>query len=153
MSVKTKALGEKLLHVTRTKPVTVQEEAPLGEVLALMRQKQVHCVMVCKGKKLSGVFTERDFLMKALGKKTFGPIKEYMTPNPVIGYLEETVGEAVEVMNEKGLRNLPLVDEQGAPASLVTVNTIIRYLADHFPAEVVNRPPQPRMVSEETDGA
>lgn len=153
MSVKTKALGEKLSHVTRTKPVTVQEEAPLGEVLALMRQKQVHCVMVCKGKKLSGVFTERDFLMKALGKKAFGPIKDYMTPNPVIGSLEQTVGEAVEVMNEKGLRNLPLVDEQGAPASLVTVNTIIRYLADHFPAEVLNRPPQPHRVSEETDGA
>lgn len=154
MSVKTKALGEKLVHVARTKPVTVQESASVKEVLALIRQKQVHCVMVCNGPKLSGIFTERDFLMKALGRANSNdPIRKYMTPEPVIGYLEETLGEAVEVMNAKGLRNLPLVDEQGTPASLLTVNTIIRYLADHFPAEVVNRPPQPHRVSEHTDGA
>lgn len=154
MSVKTKALAEKLVHVTRTKPVTVSETASLGKVLALMRAKKVHCIMVCKGKKLSGIFTERDYLMKALGKaKSAEPIAKYMTPKPVTAYLKETLGEVIEVMNQKGLRNLPLVDASGSPASLVTANTIIRYLADHFPAEVVNRPPQPHMISEETDGA
>jgi CBS domain-containing protein len=154
MSVKTKALAEKLVHVTRTKPVTVLETAKLGAVLALMREKKVHCVMVCKGKKLTGVFTERDYLNKALGKaKSSEPISKYMTPKPLTAYLEETLGEVIEVMNQKGLRNLPLVGKGGEPASLVTVNTIIRYLADHFPAEVVNRPPQPHLVSEETDGA
>jgi MFS transporter, MHS family, proline/betaine transporter len=153
MSVKTKALREKLSHVTRTKPVTVPETASVREVLALMREKQAHCVMVCKGPALSGIFTERDYLMKVLGRaKGAEPIRDFMTPKPLIATLDQTLGEAIEAMNAKGLRNLPLVDEQGAPASLLTVNAIIRYLADHFPAQVVNRPPAP-MVSNEQDGA
>lgn len=154
MSVKTKALAEKLVHVARTKPITVQEKDAVGDVLALMRKKEVHCVMVCSGPKLSGIFTERDFLMKALGKAKSGDlIREYMTPNPLIGTPDQTLGEAVEIMNAKGLRNLPLIDENGTPTSLVTVNTVIRYLAEHFPAEVVNQPPRPHMVTDETDGA
>ena len=92
--------------------------------------------------------------MKTLGKASSSePISRYMTPEPLTGRLEETLGEVVEVMNAKGLRNLPLVDSLGAPASLVTADTIIRYLADHFPAAVVNRPPQPHMHSDQMDGA
>lgn len=154
MSVKTKALSEKLTYVTRTKPVTVQENATVGEVLSLMREKQIHCVLVCQGSKLAGIFTERDYLMKAIGRaKSKDPIRAYMSPDPVTGYLDETVGEAIEVMNAKGLRNLPLVDDQGAPTSLLTVTRTIQYLADHFPAEVVNRPSAPHIVTQDADGA
>ncbi len=154
MSVKTKALSEKLLRVVRDQPVCVEESATVREALTLMRERQTSCLMVCRGRRLVGIFTERDFLMKAAGRaKPRDPIRSYMTPSPDIARLEQTVGEAIEVMNEKGFRNLPLVDEGGSPASLVTVNGIIRYLADHFPAAVVNRPPQPHLISEEMDGA
>ncbi len=154
MSIKTKALSEKLGHVVRTKPVCVQEDLPVGKALELMRQKGVHCLMVCKGSKLTGIFTDRDHLMKVLGRaKGSEPMSAFMTPSPVIGSTEQTVGETVEIMSAKGLRNLPLVDEAGAPTSLVTVDTLIRYLADHFPAAVVNRSPAPHLVSDEADGA
>jgi len=154
MSVKTKALSEKLAHVVRYEPAIVQESTPVKDALARMRQKQKPALMVCKGKKLVGIFTERDYLMKVLGAaKSADPIGKYMTPTPVTGRLDETLGEVIEVMDEKHLRTLPLVDETGAVASVVTVLTVIQYLADHFPAAVVNRPPQPHVVSEEVDGA
>lgn len=154
MSSKTKALNEKLAHVARAKPITVQEDCGLGEGLALMRRHKIPCLLVCKGPKLSGVFTERDFLMKAAGKSCESePIRNFMTAPPIIVSEESTVGGAVELMNSKGLRNLPLVDAAGAPVSLVTVSSLIRYLAEHFPAAVVNLPPQPQMAAEETDGA
>ncbi len=154
MPPKTKALAEKLAHVARTKVVSVEETVPIQEAIALMREKKIHCLMVTKGGKLCGVFTDRDFLMKAFGKALSGKTaRDYMTPNPVIATLDQSLGEAVEVMNAKGLRNLPLVDEKGVPASLLTVDTVIRYLADHFPAAVVNRSPTPHAVSEEADGA
>ena len=154
MSSKTKALNEKLAHVARAKPVTVQEDCGLGEGLALMRLRQIPCLLVCKGTKLSGVFTERDFLMKAAGKAdAAAAISGFMTAPPIIVSEEATVGQAIELMNEKGLRNLPLVGASGEPVSLVTVNSLIRYLAEHFPASVVNLPPRPQMAAEETDGA
>lgn len=152
MSVKTKALSEKLAHVARAHPVCVPEETPLREALAVMRHRQVPCLLVTKSGKLAGIFTERDFLMKVAGKPCTGPVGAHMSGRPVIATLEETVGEAIEEMNGKGLRNLPLVDEAGAPASVVTVSSLIRYLADHFPAEVVNLPPQPQRAVE-MDGA
>ena len=154
MSLKTKALSEKLVHIARVKPICIQENRTMEEALALMRRDQAGSILICKGTKLVGIFTERDFLMKVAGKAKAGEaIRDYMTPDPVIGSLEQTVGEAIEIMNSKGLRNLPLVDKNGTPGSVVTVSTLIQYLADLFPAAVVNRPPQPHVVSEEVDGA
>lgn len=154
MSAKTKVLSEKLKHVVRYEPASVQETATVKEALAVMREKQKPALMICKGKKLVGIFTERDYLMRAAGiAQASEPIKKYMTSEPVTGHLEETLGEVVEVMNAKGLRSLPLLDESGAPVSVVTVLGVIQYLADHFPAAVVNRPPTPHARAEETDGA
>ncbi|MBI5630970.1 MAG: CBS domain-containing protein [Elusimicrobia bacterium] len=154
MSVKTKALSEKLARLAHSEPVCVQENAFMQDALALMREKQTPCLMVCRGQKLVGIFTERDYLLRAVGRLRKGEtVAAYMTPDPLKARLDQTVGEAVEAMNSKGLRNLPIVDDKGAPASLVTVNTLIEYLADHFPAAVVNRPPQPHVVSEDADGA
>jgi CBS domain-containing protein len=154
MSFKTKALSEKLVHVARAQVVCIQEDGSLKEGLALMRQSQAPCLMICRGQKLTGIFTERDYLMKVASQEKGGElIRDFMTANPIIASLENTIGEAIEIMNSKGLRHLPLVDQDGAPASVVTVSIIIQYLADLFPAAVVNRPPQPHVVSEEMDGA
>jgi CBS domain-containing protein len=154
MSVKTKALSEKLAHIIRSEPAIAQETTTVKDALALMRSRQKPALMICKGKKLLGIFTERDYIMKALGSaKSSDPISKYMTPNPITGRLDETLGEVIEVMDAKHLRTLPIVDENGAVASVVTVLTVIQYLADHFPAAVVNRPPQPHVVSEDADGA
>ncbi len=154
MSLKTKALSEKLAHVARENAVAVAEDVPVGIALNLMRERDADCLSVCRAGKLVGVFTERDYLMKVAGKASSDePISKYMTPDPIMGRLDETVGEAVEVMNERHLRHLPLVDEKGAPASVVTVDDVIRWLADQYPAAVVNRPPDPRTEGEESDGA
>lgn len=153
MSVKTRALSERLGRVARAQPVCVPEDCPLDSALAVMRSRKVPCLLVTRGGKLTGIFTERDFLMKAVGRPApAGPVGDYMTRQPVIATLEQTVGDAVEAMSGKGLRNLPIVDASGVPASVVTVNSLIRYLADHFPAEVVNLPPEPQRAAE-TDGA
>lgn len=154
MSVKTKALSEKLAHVTRFDPLIVQDNCTVKDALAQMRARQKPVLLVCRGKKLVGIFTERDYLMKVAGRaKPADFLRDYMTPDPVTGSVDQTLGEAVEVMNAKGLRNLPLVDAAGTPVCVVTVMSAIQYLADLFPAAVVNRPPQPHMVSPDSEGA
>jgi len=154
MSLKTKVLSEKLARVTRFDPLIVPDTATVKEALARMRQRQKPVLLICKGKKLVGIFTERDYLMKVAGKAKPGDsIKDYMTPKPVTGRMSKTLGEVIELMDEKGMRNLPIVDAAGAPAAVVTVMSAIQYLADHFPAAVVNRPPHPHVVSAEADGA
>lgn len=154
MSSKTQALTEKLSRVARAQPVTVPRSLPLKDALLRMRERKTPCLLVCEGRRLVGIFTERDYLLKAAGR-TRGdePIDRFMTPQPISAGVDETVGKAVEVMAREGLRQLPVVDEDGAPASVVTVGGLIQHLAEDFPASVVNRPPEPHRGAPETDGA
>lgn len=155
MSIKTVALSQKLKFLDLLPPLVVEETTTYGDVLKRMRTADRGSVIVCKHGAVSGIFTERDVLNKhALENvKEATPIRELMTPKPVTITGETTVGEAVELMHSKNFRNLPLVDGKGRPQGLLTVGRIIRYLADHFPAEVVNLPPKLNQVTSEPEGA
>ncbi len=153
MSIKTQALNEKVAAAAQKKILCVEDKAPLADVLKSMRQGHAHCALVVKGKKLVGIFTERDYLMKvAATAKLSRPVSEFMTADPITIRLDDPIGQAVEIMQEHGVRNLPLADKAGRPVALLTVSGLIAYLADHFPAAVVNRPPDAR-VTEHVEGA
>ena len=155
MSTKTLALNEKLERLDLLPPVTVEEDASYETTLAAMRRAKQGSVLVCRAGKLTGIFTERDVLNRCLLEKIAlsTPIRKLMTPNPATARQDSTLGEAVELMHAKGARNLPIVDSQGRPKGLLTVGRVIRYLADHYPAEVVNLPPVLHQTSHETEGA
>ena len=151
---KTKALLEKLGTLESSPFATVESKASLKEVYATMQKEKVGCVLVCKGAKLVGIFSERDVVLKTLGAAPLdAPVEKYMTPEPVTATAKTTVGEAVELMHTRGFRNLPLLDDKKRPVGIVTVNRIIKYLAALFPAEVYNLPPKPDQVDDSADGA
>ncbi len=143
MSSKTKALNETLGNLDLLPPIVVEETMSYGEVLERMRRLQRGSVVICNNGAVSGVFTERDYLYKhcleRVDPKT--PIGRVMSTHPVTVHSDRTLGEAIELMHEKRFRNLPIVDDDGHPTGLLTVGRIIRYLAENFPAEVMNLPP------------
>jgi CBS domain-containing protein len=115
----------------------------LDETLRVMQPEGIGAVLVCDGEKLVGIFTERDVLFKLFGDKVDfqQPIEKFMTRDPKVLSTEDTLGDAVQLMTESGYRNIPLQDEQGRRAGMITTREIIKYVAEHFPAEVVNLPP------------
>jgi CBS domain-containing protein len=46
------------------------------------------------------------------------------------------------MMTEQSYRHIPLVDDGGSVVGFVTARDIIVYIAENFPAEVVNLPPE-----------
>ena len=151
---KTKALQETLGTLEAVPFATVDPKSSLKDVYAQMQKEKVGCVLVCKGPKLVGIFSERDLVLKTLGDVPLDtPVEKVMTPDPVTATVKTTVGEAVELMHTRGFRNLPILDDKKKPIGLVTVNRIIKYLAALFPAEVYNIPPKPDQVDEAADGA
>jgi CBS domain-containing protein len=151
---KTKALQETLGTLESAPFATVDPKDTLKQVYATMQKEKVGCVLVCKGPKLVGIFSERDVVLKTLGDVPLDtPVEKVMTPDPITATAKTTVGEAVELMHAKGFRNLPVLDDKKHPAGLVTVNRIIKYLAALFPAEVYNLPPKPDQVDSQADGA
>ena len=68
-------------------PATVREEALLSECISMMQAKHIGSVLVVGGDgALKGIFTERDCLMKIMGKvpDLAGlQVKDFMTPEPI----------------------------------------------------------------------
>ncbi|MBI4387355.1 MAG: CBS domain-containing protein [Elusimicrobia bacterium] len=156
MSIKTVALKEKLGNLDlHPAPVIVEESTPYKKVIDRMRVDAIGCAVVCRDGKVTGIFTERDVLNKTAVENIPArtPIGKLMTSPPLTTTLNASLGQAIELMRSRGVRNLPLVDSENRPVGLLTVGRMIRYLADHFPAEVVNLPPVPDQVSSEAEGA
>ena len=143
MTVEEALRGDRLRSLPLPTPTCVPTGTSLGETLRLMREGGESAVLICSGSKLVGIFTERDVLNKVFGARVdeSESIDRFMTPDPTVLTLDDTLGEAVSLMTERGYRHIPLLDERGDRAGLVAARDIVHYIAEHFPAEVVNLPP------------
>jgi len=56
-------------------------------------------------------------------------------------------------MTERGYRHIPLLDERGRRAGMIAARDVVNYVAEHFPAEVVNLPPRLDQVFKTPGGA
>ncbi|MBM4070519.1 MAG: CBS domain-containing protein [Planctomycetes bacterium] len=145
---------ESVSRLQPTPPRMVQASQAVGDAVALMRQQEVGCVLVCQENTVVGIFTERDLLRRilALGKPLTLPIVHCMTPRPVAVHPKDSIGSAVRLMEEGGYRHLPVMDG-GKPVGILSVKRIVHYLAEHFPSTVYNLPPDPSAVQHEREGA
>lgn len=151
-----KALTEsKIRHLELSPPLQVPAGISVSEVLQLMRTRQQTCALICEGASCEGIFTERDFLLKLCGKNVdlSAPVEQFMTHNPKTLTPEDTVGAAIELMDQFGFRNVPLVDADGRFSGLVQIRDIINFLAELYPQEVLNAPPRPEQTFPQPDGA
>jgi CBS domain-containing protein len=138
-----------------TPPLQVGPHQTVAEAIAVMRQERVGCLLVCEGRKLVGIFTERDLMRRVLaaGKPLSIPVRDCMTPDPVAVHPKDPISGAIRRMEEGGHRHLPVVDEKGRPVGVLSVKRIVHYLVEHFPATVYNLPPDPGVVPQEREGA
>jgi len=143
MTIEEALRKERLGSLPVSNPASVQVGTSLEETLRVMREEGVGCVLVCEGETLVGIFTERDVLNKLFGRPVNerDPVDRFMTANPEVLTLEDTLGDAVRLMTERGYRHVPLCDRQGRRAGMIAARDIVHYVAEHFPAEVVNLPP------------
>lgn len=99
--------------------------------------------MVCEGDRVVGIFTQRDVLnrtaLEALDPAT--PVSEVMSARPITIGLGQDLADAIQAMVEGAYRHVPVVDDTGNQVGLLSSRVILRYIADHFPEEVLNLPP------------
>ena len=79
-------------------------------------------------------------------------IDEVMTHNPHTVSADQTAGDALQLMESLHFRNTPVVDEDGKIVGNLNHLALIRYLAERFPEEVLNLPPEPDQYGEERFG-
>ena len=125
--------------------VCLRETVTVSEAAQCMLQaRQAAVLVVDAAGRLAGIFTERDLLTRVVGRgldPKGTALSAVMTPNPEVLSLRDRVAYAVHCMSVAGYRTVPLVDDDRKPVGIVTVTDVIRWLANLFPATVLNMPP------------
>lgn len=136
------------------KPLLLRPNDTVREAVRRMQEKRTGCVVICDEGQIVGIFTERDLVRRvlAVGKPLNLPLRECMTPNPVVVRDCETVGTALRRMQHGGYRHLPVINEAGAPVAILSIKRILHYIAEHMPDLVYNQPPDPNQVQQEYGG-
>lgn len=112
--------------------VTVTTSATVAETVEVMRRGARSCACVLDGDELTGVFTQRDVLHRAIGRpgNWSTPIVDQMSgPLKTIGN-EQSVANAIEIMNRWWIRNLPVVGTHGAFVGNVSYWTIMQTITN-----------------------
>jgi CBS domain-containing protein len=106
-------------------------------------------------RKVAGIFTERDVMTRVVEQKVAAatPVEKVMTTNPTTLKLTDSVADAIRLMSQGHYRHLPLVDDDGGLVGVLSVRDLITYLAEHYPHQVFNLPPDPHQVIRAPEGA
>jgi CBS domain-containing protein len=126
--------------------VALGHQATVREAIDLMREHQVSCVLVVERGQLVGVLTERDVVTKVAAtplEVDRVPLREVMRPDPDCLRLDDALLDALHQMSLGDSRHIPVLDEQGRPTAMVSMQTIISALLASFPQELLNLPPTP----------
>jgi len=109
---------------------TVVASTPLAEVWRRMEELRISCVVVLDGQTPIGMFNERDSvsLVANGGWQTSEPISRYMREPLLASNLGMDIHRAYQLMAARNVRQLVLVDAQGALSGLVTEGDLLHYI-------------------------
>jgi CBS domain-containing protein len=148
---------ERLRVLSRRQPVTVEPGTSLADcVRAIQRTGTGDSVFVCDASgRLVGVLTERDVFARIVGGTVDlqQPVESLMTTQPKTLDLDDTIRDAIVLMQTGRYRNVPMVDADGQLVGVVRQSDIIKFLAESFPEELLNLPPRPHQRMKEPEGA
>jgi CBS domain-containing protein len=147
---------ERLRVLSRREPVTVPPGTSLAEcIAAIQRTGTGDSVFVMDGSgRLAGVLTERDIFGRIVGGDVdlAQPVETMMTTDPRHLHLDESVRDAMELMQTGRYRNVPLLDEEDHLIGVVRPQDILKFLAEAFPEELLNLPPRPHQRMRKAEG-
>ena len=112
--------------------LTVAPSEPVGEVIRKMRAGgQGSAVVVDRGA-VTGIFTERDALLKLTGRtvdlrKT--PVESVMTRDPRVLKDDDTLALALHFMAVGSYRHIPVASD-GQPLRFVSIRGVLRHLSE-----------------------
>lgn len=127
-------------------PRCVQQTAKLVEAVGLMKRYSVGAIMIQEGEKLIGILSERDILRKVLGTDVDlnqATVEQYMTRNPEVLKLDDSIAYVLHTMQIGGFRHVPLVDEEQRPVGIVSIKDVNEYIVSHIAQQILTLPPDP----------
>lgn len=146
--------SEKIDHLHLNVKYSVQITDSLKNVIQLMKDKNIGCLTICDGKKVVGVFTERDLLLRILNHDIDydSSIEQWMTPNPITAAKDASIGSVIEMMAKNGIRHVPWVNKKNEFIGQISVRNIVDCIVEYHPQNVINLPPNINQIPTSKEG-
>jgi CBS domain-containing protein len=128
-----------LLRIASVPAATVSPETTVLEAVRVMSDQQVGAVAVTREGKLTGIFTERDLMIRVVleGRDPAATrIGEVMTGNCISAKKDMSMGEALQIMTESHFRHLPVVDENDRVLGLLSIRNLLHNRVDKLSQEL-----------------
>ena len=108
----TELLSDKIRALKLPRPPTVESGTTVREVIQKVQREGAGCVLVSKDSRPIGIITERDVLLKVLARDVLydEPVDAFMTRDPRTLTPDDTIGDAISLMNSEGFRNVPIIN-------------------------------------------
>lgn len=117
-----------LLKVKGNQVWSVTPDTSVLEALQLMTDKKVGALLVLEGKKIAGIFSERDFVHGVAAKERCivnTSVLEYMTPKVITVSPNQTIEDCMLVMTGEHFRHLPVVENE-ALVGMISIGDIVK---------------------------
>ncbi len=132
-----RTLSSPISTLNLNQPCYVEVGTSVPEVINLMQEGQFGCVLVVDSQQtLAGIVTERDCLVKIMGKQVNPEdviVDEIMTPSPESLRESDTIAFALNLMQLGHYRHIPLViyDQKDVyPVGVVSIKDILNHVAE-----------------------
>src|SRR5947209_14855639 len=110
---------------------SMPSDASVYSAIELMADKRVGALIVIDDGRLVGVISERVYARKIIlqgksSKDTF--IREIMTPSPITIHCDTSVDEAMRIMTQNRIRHLPVIDQAGHIAGVLSIGDLVNWM-------------------------
>lgn len=133
--VERQLLSDRLTAIGHRPALCVPPTISVRDVVRMLVDNRVGCVLVLDQGNLAGIFTERDVLMK-IGEKyaewADRPVSDFMTSKVQSLSVTNKLAFALHRMDLGQFRHVPIVDEQNHPVGIISVRDVLQYLTGHM---------------------
>jgi CBS domain-containing protein len=109
---------------------SIAPDAMVFEAITLMAEKNIGALLVLKGKKLVGIFSERDYTRKVFvrGKSSKETrVEEIMSSDVRVTHPNESVDDCLRIMTDKHIRHLPVLDGDKI-VGIISIGDLVKHV-------------------------
>ena len=122
-----KSVAELLKSKPARRVISVRPEQSVLDAIKVLAAENIGAAVVMVGDRIAGIFSERDYTRKVVlrGRSSdTTKVEEIMTANVIVVSPRTNTRECMQLMTEKSIRHLPVVDE-GRVIGMVSIRDIV----------------------------
>ncbi len=98
--------------------------------------------------------SQREVLMRIVARdvKYDSNVMDFVTKIGITLTSKEKIARAIKVMIAEGIDIIPIVDDSGRATAVVRSVDVIHFLAEVFPEQLLNLPPEPHQTLPKPEG-